>query len=171
MQFSTKPRILAIAPGAQYVGLAVLEGEDLIWFGVKSFPGQKTVESLLESAKQIVEDFISRYQPSIVVVEDPFYTQARLSPLVRALHGAIKRWSRQRGLRVMSYRPTAVKERLCPGKKTRKTLGEAVVRRFPFLYGRPLKTWHYWQQMLEAIALGILALTDVKNGRENAGTK
>ncbi len=31
-------RILAVDPGLQYLGVAVLEGEELIWYGVKTFP-------------------------------------------------------------------------------------------------------------------------------------
>jgi RNase H-fold protein (predicted Holliday junction resolvase) len=31
-------RILAVDPGLQYLGVAVLAGEDLIWCGVKTFP-------------------------------------------------------------------------------------------------------------------------------------
>jgi hypothetical protein len=40
-------------------------------------------------------------------------------------------------------------------------LGVAVTHRFPFLAWKPLKTWHYRQQMLEAIALGIVATEDL----------
>src|SRR5712692_2154324 len=151
MRLAANSRILAVAPGAQHLGLAVLEGEELIWFGVKAFPGRKTIKLLLERAKQYLEDLFYRHEPQILVVEDPFYAQARLSPLVRALTHAIKRWGRQEGIRVVSHQPTTVKERLCVGKKTRKSLGEAMVLRYPFLYPytKPLRTRAYWQQMLD----------------------
>jgi len=158
MRLAATPRILAIAPGAQHLGAAVLEGEELIWFGVKAFPGRKTIKLLLGRAKKYLEDLLRRHGPQILVVDEPCYAQARLSPLVRALTHAIKRWGRQKRLRVISQRPTTVKERLCIGKKTRKSLGEAMVLRYPFLYAytKPPRTRTYWQQMLDAIALGVL---------------
>ena len=128
---------------------------------MKSFPGRKTPASLIKRAEEVVCDAVARHHPQFLVVEDVFYAQARMSPAVRALAEAAKRWGRGKGLRVTSYRPTAVKERLCAGKNTRMALGEAVVRRFPFLLWKPMKTWHYRQQMLEAIALGIVAARDM----------
>src|SRR2546422_862993 len=32
-------RIMAIDPGMLYLGIAILEGEELIWYGIKPFPG------------------------------------------------------------------------------------------------------------------------------------
>ncbi len=163
MSPSGPPRVLAIAPGAQRLGLAVFEGEELVWFGVKSFAGRKTEESLLAQAERYLNGVVATHRPDTLAVEEPFYAQASLSPLLQALTRWAKRWGRRKGLRTLAYLPTEVKERLVTGKKTRKALAEAMVERYWFLYRyrKPARTPHYWQQMFDAVGLGVLAVADV----------
>ncbi len=163
MSPSGPPRVLAIAPGAQRLGLAVFEGEELIWFGVKSFAGRKTEETLLARAERYLNGVVAAHRPDTLAVEEPFYAQASLSPLLQALTRWAKRWGRRKGLRTLAYLPTEVKERLITGKKTRKGLAEAMVERYWFLYRyrKPARTPHYWQQMFDAVGLGVLAVADV----------
>ena len=112
-------RVLAIAPGAQHLGVAVLEGEELIWFGVKSFSGRKTAGTLLPKVERYIDELIARHTPGTLAIEEPYYAQARLSPLLGPLTAALKRSGRQQGLRVVRYLPTTVKARLCEKKRTR----------------------------------------------------
>ena len=35
----TPKRMMAVNPGMQYLGIAIFEAEDLIWYGIKTFPG------------------------------------------------------------------------------------------------------------------------------------
>ncbi len=155
-------RVLAIAPGAQHLGAAVLEGEELIWFGVKSFSGRKTVDTLQTRAERYIDGLIARHMTGTLVIEEPYYAQARLSPLLGPLTAALKRRGRQQGLRVVRYLPTTVKARLCEGKRTRQGLAEAMIRRYWFLFqfAKPGRPRHYWQQMFDAVALGVLAARD-----------
>ncbi|MFQ5792434.1 MAG: hypothetical protein ACE5JI_18345, partial [Acidobacteriota bacterium] len=109
------------------------------------------------------------------------YAQASLSPLLRAQIDAIKSWSKRRRLRILRYRPTTAKEHFCQGKRTRRALAEAMVRRYWFLasflkHTHTPRTQEYWQQMFDAVALGVLAVADVTKGqgdrtlpRERAG--
>lgn len=165
MSKSVSSRVLAIAPGARHLGLAVLEGDELVWFGVKPFGGRKTVRELLARAERCLERVVAVYRPSVLAIEEPFYAQARLSPLVRSLAAWAKRWGRKRGFRIATYLPTTVKDQLAPAKKTRQALADAMVRRYWFLYHRakPGRTRHYWQQMFDAVALGVAAAADTEN--------
>ena len=162
MSAFNSPRILAIAPGVQHLGLAVFEGHDLLRFGVKSFEGRKREQKFLARAEQYLDRIVAAYQPDILVLEEPFYAQARLSPLLRSLIRDLKRWARRNGLRTTCYLPTTVKERLLIGKKTRKALADEMVRRYWFLYQyqKPGRTHRYWQQMFDAVALGLVASED-----------
>ncbi len=159
-------RILAIAPGTWHLGFAVLEGEELIRFGVKTFSGKKTERVLLARVRRFLDELRLRYQPQMLAVEQSFYAQARLSLLLRSLTAAVLKWGRENGLQAGEYLPTTVKERLCPAKRTRRKLAEAVVARYPFL-SPSLKNNHtsrarlYWQQMFDAVGLAISAATDV----------
>jgi Holliday junction resolvasome RuvABC endonuclease subunit len=156
-------RVLAIAPGAQHLGVAVLEGEELIWFGVKSFSGRKTAGTLLPKVERYIDELIARHTPGTLAIEEPYYAQARLSPLLGPLTAALKRSGRQQGLRVVRYLPTTVKARLCEKKRTRQGLAEAMIRRYWFLFqfAKPGRTRLYWWQMFDAVALGVLAARDV----------
>jgi Holliday junction resolvasome RuvABC endonuclease subunit len=158
-------RVLALAPGAQHLGIAVLEGNELVKFGVKSFEGKKTERTLVPRVEEYLNQFLDGHQPTVLAVEDVYYVQARLSPLLWALTAAVKRWGRKKGLRVASYLPTTVKERLCEGKQTRRSLAEAMVRAYPFLASFLRRNYtkraqEYWQQMFDAVALGTLAAKD-----------
>lgn len=165
MPSTTSLRVLAIAPGTRHLGVAVFEGAELVRFGVKTFEGKKTAQSLSTRIEEYLEDLYQRHLPATLAVEEVFYAQARLSPLLRPLVTVVKRWGRKKGLRVVSYLPPNVKERMCPGKRTRRNLAEAVVRRFSFLHsflkqGRTQNAQEYWRQMFDAVALGMLAASD-----------
>ncbi len=143
--------------------MAVLEGNELIRFGVRSFAGKKTEDAFLAAAEKYVADLLKEFGPNVVAVEDVYYAQARLSPLLCKLTACVKRWSRQRGVRVVGYLPTTVKERLCAGKRTRGNLAEAMVCRYWFLYSflQTRRPQVYWRQMFDAVALGTLAAMDL----------
>jgi Holliday junction resolvasome RuvABC endonuclease subunit len=165
MPRTTSLRVLAIAPGTRHLGVAVFEGKELVRFGVKTFEGKKTAQSLSTKIEKCLEDLHQRHLPTTLAVEEVFYAQARRSPLLRPLITTVKRWGRKKGLRVVSYLPPNVKERICTGKRTRRNLAEAVVRRFSFLRSflkesRTHNARQYWQQMFDAVALGMLVASD-----------
>lgn len=165
MRPATTPRVLALAPATRHLGLAFFEGEELARFGVKPFLGKKTKERLVPKVEHWLDELLAAHRPNTLVVEEAFYAQAQLSPLLQAVTSAITRWGRRRGLRIMRYLPTTVKEHFCEGKKTRRALAEAMVCRYPFLsrflkVGHAQRTQEYWQQMFEAVALGALSVTE-----------
>ena len=165
MSSISRQRILAIAPSTRHLGFAAFDGEELVGFGVKAFEGRGNNEGrLLAKIERSLDRLVERHAPRILAVEEVFYAQASLSPALRRLVVRLKRWGRERGMRVVSFPPTAVKDRLCQGKRTRRTLAEAMVRRFWFLYSflKPGRTGHYWQQMFDAVALGAVTVDDAK---------
>lgn len=129
-------------------------------FGVRSFPGKKTKASLLTQALALLETLSRRHRPTILVVEDLFYREARQSSLLRPLVVALKKWGKDQKLKTVTYMPTVVKAHFCTGrKKTRPALAAAMVGRYWFLYSylKAGRTQHYWRQMFDAVALGTLA--------------
>jgi len=39
-------RIMAVDPGMQYLGVAILDGEELAWYAVKTFPERKVLPNV-----------------------------------------------------------------------------------------------------------------------------
>lgn len=76
----TKPkqynRILAIAPASRGFGYALLEGERLVLWGVRSVTEDKNDKCVAK-----VEDLIIRYQPEVMVLEDTAATGSRRYPV------------------------------------------------------------------------------------------
>lgn len=146
------------------MGFAAFDREELVGFGVKSFPGKKSKRVLLARIEQALDVLKGRYRPTLLVLEEVFHAQAQTSRLP-FLVSELRRWARRCGLRVDTFHPTVVKERFCTCKKTRRELARAMVGRYWFLYrflktGKPQpyvivpKPQPYWWQMFDAVALG-----------------
>ena len=152
-------RILAVEPGIQYLGIAILEGEELIWYGIKTFPGRKTMPFMRREVQQYLSALARKFNPDTLAVEEPFYAQSLLSKNLRTLTADIKTWGRWKGLGVHSYLPTAVKAHFCRDQQTKQSLAEAMVDRYPFLARYlAILSWRrrYWFHVFDAVGLGLL---------------
>lgn len=129
MTIPSARRILAVDPGLQYLGVAVLEGEELIWYGVKTFPDG----DMRPQIRQYLTSVLQKYQPTVLVVEEPFYAQSLLSDNLKKLTSLIKTWGKWKGLAVRSYAPPTVKAFFCRDAKTKQSLAEAMIQKYPFL--------------------------------------
>ena len=150
---------MAVDPGMQHLGVAILEGEELIWYGIKTFPGRKTLPYMRSQVQQYLTKVLQTYQPQVLVVEEPFYAQSMLSKNLRTLTQDIKTWGRWKKLRVYSYLPTDVKAFFCRDRKTKQSLAEAMIEQYPFL-ARYLTylPWkrRYWFHVFDAVGLGLM---------------
>jgi Holliday junction resolvasome RuvABC endonuclease subunit len=152
-------RIIAVDPGMQYLAVAVLEGEELVRYGVKTFPGSHTLPNIRPQVQQYLTSLLHAYQPEVLVVEDPFYAQSLLSRNLRTLTQDIKTWGRWKKLRVYSYVPPAVKAFFCRDQKTKQSLAEAMVDKYPFLARYlTILPWRrrYWFHVFDAVGLGLM---------------
>ena len=74
----TKPtKILAIDPGTREIGVAVLEGEALVYYGIKTIRNRKRPQQVLQEAARIVRDAEGRAE---LLMEK---TQARMDDVQR----------------------------------------------------------------------------------------
>jgi RNase H-fold protein (predicted Holliday junction resolvase) len=159
MTTSSSQRILAINPGMQYLGAAIFESEAILWYGIKTFPGKKTMVTMRPQVEQFLAGLIEKYAPAVLVVEEPFYAQSLLSSNLRKLTEQIKAWAKWHGLRVRSYYPPEVKAFFCRDQRTKQSLAEAMIATYPFLakYLSPLP-WkrRYWFHVFDAVGLGLM---------------
>ena len=62
-------KILAIDPGAREMGLAILENDELAYFGVKTLKTKRPAEMLYKAVRRIIYKLIDDYGPDVLVVE------------------------------------------------------------------------------------------------------
>src|SRR4051794_21460903 len=64
-----RPRILAIDPSTRRLGVAVLYGFDLQYYGVKIVRSQRSPQVLLQAVTSIIERLIIEYRPDALAIE------------------------------------------------------------------------------------------------------
>ena len=102
----------------------------------------------------------------MLVVEEPFYAQSLLSDNLKKLTREIKTWGKWKGLAVRSYAPPMVKAFFCRDQKTKQSLAEAMIERYPFL-SRYLTNlpWRrrYWFHVFDAVGLGLMCVRKMRH--------
>lgn len=160
----TKTRILAIDPGTKEIGVAVLDGDDLIYYAVKTIRDRSTAQKVLRQAVAIVIDLISRHRPDCVAIEKMFVVQ-KSAALLSVVAEEIKSAARGSGLDVYEYAPTTIRKFVCQtGKATKADVAKTLARQYPEL-ARHLNsptTWEqkYYANMFDAVAVGLMCRHD-----------
>ncbi len=150
---------MAVDPGKQYLGLAVLEGEELIWYAVKTFPPRMQLPEIRIQLQRILTAVLERFRPTVLAVEEPFYAPSLQSLDLKRLTELVKTWGRWKRLTVRSYYSPAVKAFFCRDCRNKHSVAEAMIGRYPYLvrYLSPLP-WRrrYWFHVFDAVALGLM---------------
>jgi Holliday junction resolvasome RuvABC endonuclease subunit len=152
-------RVLGIDPGTRHLGLAVLEGEEILWYHVKTLTSPRALRDLSTEVKTYLTKVIRAYQPSVIAIKEPFYSQAAGSAMLRALTDEVKTWARWQGLEVWSATPPEVKAFFCRDDTSRRSLAEAMIERYPFL--RRYLTYlpwsmRYWFHVFDAVGFALM---------------
>lgn len=165
-------RAIAIDPGAQELGYAVLEACELLYFGVHTFKPAARLEDLVAEAEKIIGNLIQTYHPDLFVSEKTQYPGSRRTPLVHLFVKRLTVFATRQKLSVVSYLPIRVKEAFTGNVRvSRRSIAELLVRDwFPFL--KPYLVidqesgQKYWQNAFDAIALGLLAVLERSSPEE-----
>ncbi len=164
--YQSSPSILAIDPGTKYIGIAVLAGAELRYFGVKTILNPHSPSDLLNEITRFLEQFIKQYEPTYLAIEQPFISQQQSSSLLVVVAKQIKAIAGKHNLRVYQYAPTTVRKLLCQnGRATKRIVAKALSERYPYLtqYYNRTKQWEqrYYGNMFDAIAVGFICYQDV----------
>ena len=92
-------KILAIDPGTREMGVALLEGEKLIHYGVKAIKRKRSPHETLKEGRKVVLRLINDYRPDVLVVEKTFFANNRNSSLLNVFVDEIKAIGKRKGLR------------------------------------------------------------------------
>ncbi len=156
-------KILAINPGTKYLGLAVFEGSDLRYWGIKILRGKWSGQKF-EKAKEIILDLKDDYEANTLAIKR--LHRSRSSANLSQLVTKIKEFSKRKGLKVYQYSLKDLKDFFSLGTKiNKKGIAGLVVSQYPFLthaFDKEKRNRNpYFARMFEAIALGIVCFNQL----------
>jgi len=148
-------RIIGINPGTRYLGIAVLDGSELMDWRIKVLEG-KWSEEKLKKTTEILSELFNQYEPNALAIKK-LHPSRRTENLLR-LTNKIKEFARRKKIRVCQFALKEI-EKLFIEDKTlnRQNLMEAIAKQYPMLYHELKKEQNqknpYYFRMFDAIAL------------------
>ena len=155
-------KILAIDPGTRKMGFALLDGERLVYHGVKDFRWQDSPHAKLGQARRFVLRLIEDFDPGTLAMEKAFFANNRTAATLNALADEIRCLAKKRKLQIVALHPSTVKKAICGnGHASKRQVANAVVAEYPELkvFLTQDREWkeRFHQNMFDAVALGIVA--------------
>lgn len=152
--------ILSLDPGTKEMGVAVLQGDGLLDYRVKTFRNGRKVKDLLIQASTSMRSLMEQYRPDVVVIEKPFFAKTKRSALLVFLVQELRRGAVLRGAELKLVSPVEVRARLVGNPRaTKRDVARTVIERFPELqeHFHPGDHWRerYWGHVFDAIGLGL----------------
>jgi RNase H-fold protein (predicted Holliday junction resolvase) len=157
--FQESITILAVNPGTKYIGLAVFQSLDLVYWGIRVLKG-KWSETKMRNTETSLQNLIDQYHVNILVLKK--LHSSRSSRNLNCLVGAIEKLAKKKRIMLRRYSVNDLTEFLAVGMKANKmAVAGTVTARYPFLVHeleREKKHKHpYFIRMFEAIAAGVVA--------------
>lgn len=155
---SSRHKILAVNPGTRYIGIAVIEGPELLDWGIKAVSGKWSIRKE-DRFKAMIIHLIEKYQPDILTLKK--LHPSRSSANLASLNCQILRLADDMKLITCSHTITEIEAAYHSDKRINKRkLAEIVSTNYPFLR-RLLKREDvnsnpYYLRMFEAIALAFV---------------
>jgi crossover junction endodeoxyribonuclease RuvC len=151
-------RVLAIDPGYDRLGIAVVEGTTskpvLVWSDCIT-PAKGAQQDRLSEVRIAVEEALAKYQPDILALEKLFFSVNKTSAMgVAEARGAVLSAIGRTGVPVKEFAPGTIKLAVTGNGAADKA---AVARMLPLLITLPPKK--RLDDELDAIAIGITALS------------
>jgi len=148
-------RIIGINPGTRYLGIAVLDGSELLDWRIKTLEGRWSEEKI-KKAIGVVSELIERYELDVLAIKK-LHPSRRTENLLR-LSDKIKNFARLKKLKVFQYSIKDIeKSYIVDEKLNKRNLFEALVKFYPELYPELKKEQSYKNpyhtRIIEAVAL------------------
>ena len=155
-------RILAIDPGTHYIGVAVLDGPKLVYYGVKTLSRKKSPHDTLSEGRMVIRELIHDFRPAIMAVEKTFFANNRNSALLNVFADEIVAIGKRRRLKVILLAANVVRKEVCGnGWAGKADVAREIAKRFKELspYLSSDRKWKeiFYYNMFDAVALGVAA--------------
>lgn len=156
-------RLLAIDPGTKYLGVAIFEGKELIYYATKTIPKLKTPRKTLRAGGKIIQRLIHDFKPKIMIVEKTFFPQSANSALLNTFTNRIQIVGKRKGLTVHTYAANTVRKYVCGnGSASKDEVAKVLISYYPELkaFLTSDKRWKelFHRNMFDAVALGLFYL-------------
>ncbi len=153
------------------MGVAILEGQDLLFYGVKTVRKRTTPQEVLREIARIIKQLIEYHAPSILAIEKVALIQENASLLIVATE-EIKAAARKEELAVYEYEPKVIRKFICQtGKTTKLEVARHLTRKYYELsqYLNRTSRWEqlYYSKMFDAIAVGLICYTELAASRNS----
>jgi len=162
------------------MGLAVLRGRDLRYFGVRTLRNGTRPYDVIGQARRIVLAAIERYSPQVVAIEEPLMLPTRRAALMSVIAEELGKRAAELGLRVVELAPSRVRQVVAGNPRATKIeVAEELVRSGfeqlkPLIPRRPTRSAlglrpkdKYWLHMFDALALSMAAQPPISRGPES----
>ena len=155
-------KILAIDPGLRYMGYALMDDGNLLYYGVKVIDKSASPHATLTEGRKTILRLINDFKPEILVYEQSFFKNNKTAALLNVLVSEIKAIGKRKKLTAISVAPSKLKKRICgTGRATKQEVACVVISKYPKLkvYLPQAQKWkeRYWYNLFDAVALAILA--------------
>jgi Holliday junction resolvasome RuvABC endonuclease subunit len=160
--------ILGIDPGTKEMGLVVLRGRELRYFGVHTLRNGTRPYDVIGQARRIVLAAIEKHQPQIVAIEAPLNLPTKRSHLLNVIADELGDRTTEVGMVVVALSPENIRRRLTGNARATKIdVAEHLVANgfgqlCQFLPRRPARPAlglrpreRYWLHVFDALALAV----------------
>lgn len=143
------------------MGVAVLSGQELEYYGVKAVT-RRSSPSTTHQTRQIIRRLIGLHNPEILAIERAFLGYGNRSSVLAVVSREIRQLGRKLGLEVVEINPKTAKELVAGnGGVTKREIARIIMARYPqlkiYLGLTHRYKEKYWQNMFDAVALGLSA--------------
>lgn len=159
----TPTQILALRPGKRKMGVAVFDGQDLLYWGVAGF--RQSGEDLFDAVERRVERLAQTYQSEVIALEKPSPLRLAASWSLSGITNRISEAADRSNLPLRAYDRGTVRDELCGSAwASRRELSDRIIELYPHLerYLDCSSEWKksYWLAMFAAVAVGVVAGRD-----------
>lgn len=167
------PIILGIDPGARQIGVAVICGDELIYYAVRTLQKDKLQKTVFESLTRIITKSVAEFDVDWIALERVVSIQQRNS-FVKTVYRQIKLISRKHHFKVIEYSPKLVRSAICNKPLgTRNETYQILTKKYPELnrYFSLTRIWQkaYFAHLFDAIAVAFLCGREIKESEQFDG--
>jgi Holliday junction resolvasome RuvABC endonuclease subunit len=165
--------ILGIDPGTKEMGLVVLRGRELRYFGVRTLRNGTRPHDVIGQARRTVLATIQKHEPDIVAIEEPFNLPTKRSHLLNVISDELRGRAKELGLEVIALSPAAIRGRVVGNPNATKIevaealSGSGFDQLRDLIPKRPARAAlglrprdKYWLHMFDALAIAVTAAAD-----------